>query len=272
MCEISYLHKVQNEIYADLGPYITAESLPAPLRTDPYAFDLLYPGESSDKAAANFLLSLLKEQDIKAELWTVITPNASKDVVIASNEQGMYRMLDPSSGIVPMYENQVVIGPYAARFMLMDHKDVEAVFIKLDENADLSFYEGFEHAMISPPNLPLYISVAAPVFEEPIVLGSIDGDSADVALASSDLDLTPFLDYLGRKHGDNVQRSIYFTDAAKVTLTLAQPYDADVASANLEPTVDGNTLVFEVPEGEPLVFIDKADAFIPVDQIIIEQL
>jgi hypothetical protein len=178
-----------------------------------------------------------------------------------------------------MYENSMLVGPYAARFFVSDGTDYRSIFMKLDEGSDLSFYEDFAHTIFAPPGYPLYISVAAPVLDEPLVFGEVDGKADDVAKATAEWDLTLYFDYFGKKFDEQILRRVYFTEGAKITFTLTEDFDPAVLTTNIKPEIDGRKLVFNVPEDEALILEDAKAAvsknpggFIPVDQIIIERL
>ena len=265
--------------WASLKPYVTCAMLPSFLRTSEGTFDAAHL-QKTEKSAAGMLSYILEKRGINAIPWRILAPKGIKTAVAASLGDGTYRYLDPFSGVVAMFENEVLIGPYAAREIMMNGIHHQKVFVKLTEAADPSFYEDFAHTMMAPPGYRLDVNVAAPVFDEPIVLGAVDGNSDDVAQATAELDLTPFFDYIGQKHEAGIQRTVHFTDPARVTLVLTDAYDADKMTANIEPKVEGNKLIFEVPEDQALIFDDAKVAtswsdkksHTPIDQLIIEKL
>lgn len=225
-----------------------------------------------EKDTAELLIKVLDAQSIKAQSWTVIAPKAKKVAVVVMSEGETFKYLDPQNGVVAMVQGQAMIGPYAARFLMSGGHDRDKVFEKLDDTSNLSFYDDFAHVMMAPPGHPVYVNVAAPVFDEPFVLGELNDDPSDVAEAASEEQLTPYINYIGRKHGEMVTRQIFFTDPAQVTMVLTKPYDAAVMTANFEPTVDGNSITFEIPQDEPLILNDLSDDYIDVDQLIIKPL
>ena len=259
-------------LFSNLLPLMTSAMLPSAIRLNRGAAEILGLAGDKERAAAERLVRVLYEQGVEAGIWTVIAPGATKFAVGVKMPEGGYKYLDPADGVAAMYQNQVIVGPYAARYLIVDGMDYRKVFVPLTEGADISFYEGFAHSMLAPPGQPLYVSLAAPVFEEPLILGDIDGDSDDVAKASEDIDLTGYVDYIGQKHGGNIRRSLHFTEGAKITFILAEKYTPKKMSANIEPQIDGKKLVFHVPENEVLILEDKPGPHIPVDQIIIERL
>lgn len=266
--------------FQDYKDILTSPFLPDALRTNPAAFAVLNVDDQSKDRAAQALQFVLKLQGIDTHQWEIISPHATKTAVIVLLPDGSYNYLDPEDGVIAMYENQMLLGPYAARYLISNGEDYQKVFIKLAENADVSFYENFAHVMMAPPSYPVFVSVAAPVYEEPILLGELDGSAKDVAKASSGLDLTPYMDYVGQKHKAQVKRTVYFTDPARITFILTEDADPSLFNANIKPKVEGKKFVFEVPQDEALIFDDgkpafsifKKDTFVPVDQIIIEHL
>ena len=258
-------------IIAQFQKYLESEKLPAFLRTSKGAIGVAYP-QKSDKAAVKNLAFILGKQGFTTQEWKIISPEGLKTALIVKMEDGTFKYLDPVDGVVAMYENQVLIGPYAARFLVADGYDYRTVFVKVHEESDRSFYKEFAHVMMAIPGNPLYINVAAPVFDEPLVLGEINGSSDDVAAASSEELLTPYMNYIGQKHGEDVHRSIFFTSDAKITFTLTEPADPAMLDANIKPQIEGNKISFRVPVDEGLVLKDQTEHFLPVDQIIIEKL
>lgn len=231
-----------------------------------------YKGSYEDEAIDD-LIKLLTAQSIDTEAWTVIAPKGEKKIVVAKMENSIFKHLDPHLGVIVVHkQSQAIIGPYAARFVMSGGGNYEDYFVELAEGADNSFYKDFAHVMMAPPGHPVYVHIAAPVFQEPIVLGELDGSAEDVAESASALQLTPYLNYIGQKHGDQVERQIYFTDPAVVTLTLTKPYDESIMTANIDPVVDGNSVTFEVPADEPLILEDLSADFIDVDQLVIKPL
>ena len=265
--------------WAAFKPYVTCSMLPSFLRTSEAAFDSAHP-QADEKSAVGMLSYILEKRGIASIPWRILAPKGIKTAVAASLGDGTYRYLDPVAGVVAMFENKVLIGPYAAREIMMNGTHHQKVFVKLTEEADPSFYEDFAHTMMAPPGYRLDVNVAAPVYEEPIVFGAVDGNSDDVAEAAAKLDLTPFFDYIGQKYEAGIQRKVHFTDPARVTLVLADAYDAGMMTANIEPKVEGNKLIFEVPEDQPLIFNDakvvtswlSKKNHTPIDQLIIEKL
>ena len=251
---------------------LNCKKLPAFLRLSEEMKDVFGLQAGSEESAAHFLVYLLKQQELESGIWTIISPKATKLAVGVKVDAGGYKYLDPASGVVAMYQDKIMVGPYAARYLMVDGADYQQVFVKLDENSDISFYKDFAHTVMAPPDMPLYVNLAAPVFDEPLVLGAVDGQSQDVAEASEEVQLTAYIDYIGQKHGGNVHRSFYFTDATKMTMILTKNYTLGILDANIEPQVEGNKLVFNIPEGEKLTLEDLPGAYIPVDQIIIERL
>lgn len=225
-----------------------------------------------EQEAVDALIKVLAAQSLNAESWTIIAPKGEKKAAIVKLENQTYKYLDPHLGVVAVFKGKTIIGPYAARFLMSGGSEHDEVFEELNENANSEFYRDFAHVMMAPPGSPVYIHVAAPVFQDPIVLGELDGSAEDVAASASIMQLTPYLDYIGRKHGEKVERLIYFTDPARVTMTLTKPYDPAVMTANIEPQVDGNTVSFDVPQDEPLILHDLSDDFIDVDQLVIKPL
>ncbi len=281
-----YAHAESKNITSSAKPWFakiqciaTSKYVPGALRTSTSAFDIAYPADN-EKAANQLLVYILEQQGIDVEMWDIVSPHATKQAVIVKVDNGAsYKYLDPIDGVVALYENKLILGPYAARLLISSGADYRSLFLKLNEDADLSFYKDFEGAMFAPPGYPLYINVAAPVLEESLVLGEVDGKGDDVAEAATKWELTRYFDYLGAKHGGHVLRRMYFTQAAKVSLTLVEDVDMKVVTTNIEPKVEGRTLVFEIPEDEALVFDGNTEVldrkpgdFISVDQIIIERL
>ncbi|MEM7650796.1 MAG: hypothetical protein AAF204_01780, partial [Pseudomonadota bacterium] len=217
--------KFSPHFLSNLEPVLTSKYLPEIIRTQKGAIDTMQPEFGNEMSAARMLGYVLAKRDIKSIPWRILSPRGLKTGVVADLNDGAYRYLDPADGVVAMYDNKVLIGPYAAREVMMDDLDHRELFVKLIEEADQSFYEGFAHTMMAPPGSKLYVNVVAPVFEEPLVLGALDGNSDDVAAASSEVSLTPFFDYLGQKYDAGIQRKMNFTEAAKVTITLADNYD-----------------------------------------------
>jgi hypothetical protein len=225
-----------------------------------------------EEEAAQLLIKVLDAQSIQAQSWTVIAPKGEKIAVTVKTENGTFKYLDPHDGVVAVFQGQAIIGPYAARFLMSGGHDRDKVFQKLDDASNLAFYDDFAHVMMAPPGNPVYVNIAAPVFDEPLVLGELNNDSDDVAESASEEQLTPYINYIGRKHGEMVTRKIFFTDPAQVTMVLTKPYDAAIMTANIEPMVDGNSITFKVPQDEPLILNDLSDDFIDVDQLIIKPL
>ena len=259
---------------------ISSDALPGRLRTSKTAIKNAFPNVKNEEEYVVSLLNyILAEDGFESQTWTIVTPNTSKKAVMVKNEEGGFKYLDPADGVVAMFENRQIIGPYAARFLVMDGTDYRSIFVKLDDNADLSFYEGFVHAMMSPPELPLYISVAAPVMDQPLALGTVDGDASDVVDAGEEWNLTGYFDYIGTKHEQAVLRSLYFTEPAKVTFVMTEELSTDSLNTNLTPAVEGKKLVFTVPQDEPLILENTLKEgetpqinYTDVDQIIIERL
>ena len=259
---------------------LTSPALPGFLKTSPGAFAVSNPQSGPDGNAAKILQFVLALQGIDSHEWEIISPKNTRTGLVVKDKDQTFKYLDPAAGVIAMYENQVLLGPYAARFLVSNGDDYQKIFVKLAESSDVSFYEDFAHVMMAPPSFPVYVNVAAPVYDEPIVLGELNGDAKDVAQASSQLDLTPYMDYLGQKHKAHVQRTLYFTHPAKITFVLTDDFDPSSLKANITPEVDGKKLVFKVPEDEPLILDDGKSAlsfmnknkYVPVDQIIIEHL
>lgn len=271
-----------DDFLSGLKPFVTAAALPAGFRTRAGAYAVLNPQQKDDRSAAQALQFILKLQGINAYEWQVISPHAVKNAVVVQDKDGAFKYLDPASGVIAMFDNMMIIGPYAARSLISEGTPYQEVFIGLSDKADASFYADFAHVMMAPPDYPVYVNVAAPVYEdEPIVLGQVDGSAQDVADASSALQLTPYMDYLGNKHTAEVHRSVYFTDPARVTITLTDPVDPSMIKTNIKPQIEGKKLIFEVPEDEALVLdakqpegrlFAKKNRYAPIDQIIIEHL
>ena len=227
----------------------------------------------SEEEAVNALVEKLGEEGFSAEKWSVISPQGEKLIVVVKAEDESFKHLDPYNGVIPVYDDQVLLGPYAARFLISGGRDYNLVFKPLDADADISFYKEFAHVMMAPPGEPVHINIAAPVYQgEDLVLGEVDGQPEDVSDATSEIQLTPYLNYIGQKHGETVKRRIFFTDPARVTLTLVKPYDETVMKANIDPVIEGNSITFDVPAEEALILDDLSPDFIDIDQIIIKPL
>ncbi len=227
----------------------------------------------------HLLADILKQQGFNVEQWDIVAPQATKRAIVVKVEDNSYKYLDPIDGVIAMYENAMIVGPYAARSFVSDGTDYRSIFMKLDEGSDVSFYEDFAHTIFAPPGYPLYINVAAPVLEEPLLFGTVDGKAEDVSKATGEWDLTRYFDYFGKKFDEHVMRRVYFTEAAKITFILTGDIDPSSITANIKPEIDGRKLVFKVPEDAALVLEDNKSTaskmennFIPVDQIIIERL
>lgn len=270
----------EHEFWMQYKPYLTSELLPEALRWPQEAFEVNPLNKQDPASATKMLIDVLAQQGIEASEWRIVSPHGLKIATVAKAEDQTFKLMDPAHGVVAMFQNQILIGPYAARSLIADGTDYRNIFTKLRSDGDLSFYEDFAHVMMAPPGMPLYVSVAAPVFEEPLVLGELDGDSNDVIDAAIELDLTPYTDYIGQKHGEFIRRSIYFTEAARITMTVTESLKLEGLDVNIKPSIEGNNLIFEVPDEQALIFEDgksnltssHAQSYIPVDQIIIEPL
>lgn len=174
---------------------ITADYIPAALRTPAAALALAYP-KNKEEGANDLLAQILEKHDLEVQRWDIVSPHATKNTVVVKTSESSYKYLDPVDGVIAMYENRVMVGPYAARSFVSEGTDYREIFLKLDESADLSFYKDFGDVMFAPPGFPLYINVAAPVLDEPLEFGQIDGKSEDVSDATAEWDLTRNFSYL----------------------------------------------------------------------------
>ena len=236
-----------------LRPYLTHELIPSVFRLPVGAIDTLYVEGMCD-AAARTLAYILKAAGIEGSQLNIVNRfTGAHTVVLARFSDGRETMLDPLYGVLPKHNGELLSPGRAFEIAAT----IGGVWQELSPHTRLRFYQHPEHAVFAEQNAGLEIE--APVHLEAggeLVLGRADGDSHDVHVDGWMHNLTHLWTYLGHKHDRGWVRIFTFAQDTRVEIGLTEPVNAGFITTDIAPRIEGNKLVYEVPAGKSLRFVD----------------
>lgn len=230
-----------------LRPYLTNNILPRPIRVQPGAIEILEMDGFCD-AAARTLAFLLRREGLDAAQFNIVSPHGGH-VVVEVRDSGETYMLDPLYGVVPMMEGRILSPPEAREAAA---KQLPWQLL-LSSTANPAYYYEFEKAVFARQGGGLTITTTIRL--EPgaeLILGSIDGDDLDVALAGIKKSLTPYWQYIGSRYDRSWRRRLKFEQDTLVTIVLTEDVNRRFLNITPAPEIDGRTLTVRVGAGQTL--------------------
>ena len=263
-----------------LRPYLTHEVLPEPFRLPEGVIDTLYAEGMCDDAVRT-LVYILGALGIKGEQLNIVNRfTGAHSVVLAFLPNGREVMLDPTYGVVAKYKGELV-SPGRA-FLIAGHQTggVE-VWHALTPLARLGFYRHPEHAVFAVQNAGLEIVASVHLGASGrLLLGQADGDTRDVHVDGFNNQLTHLWTYLGHKYDRGWVRVLTFAQDTRLKIGLVEPIESGFITTDVEPRIEGKTLIYDVSAGQSLRFVDglaKRDwtrlrSYQDIDYIIFEPM
>ena len=237
-----------------LRPYLTHELLPELFRLPEGLIDTLYVEGICDDATRT-LIYILDEAGIEGRQLNIVNRfTGAHTVVLARLSDGREVMLDPLYGIVPKLDGKLVSPTEAFK---ASKKGREVNWYELAPTSNNGFYEKTEHAVFAVQNAGMEIK--APIHlngATSISLGRPDGDSLDVMRDGMSRNLTSHWTYLGHKFDRGWVRTLTFAQDTHVKIGLVEPVNVGFITTDVQPRIEGKTLIYEIAAGGSLRFID----------------
>ena len=242
-----------------LRPYLTNMLLPSYARYQDGAIDVLYVQGICDSAART-LAYLLNEAELKAQQLNIVNNwVGGHSVVLVELPNQQSSMLDPLYGVYPEYDG-IMLSPSEARELARRGEPSESIWKQMSENAQIGFYQRFGDAVFAPQGAGLVIEVEVSLTKrETIRLGKKNGRYEDVISDGIAHGLSSYWAYLGHRYDRSWQRVINFSQDTRMIIGLIDAPDERFVTTQMRPTFSGNELIYEVPAGMSLRFVD-ADA------------
>ncbi len=258
--------------------YITNDRLPSFLRLGDGVIETHMEQGYCDNAS-RMLAFILKQEGFSSVQRNMVTNSGGHSALLVTlpNEDRDI-LVDPFYGYVTTDLNGELIHPHDAKNLIENGDAFEDVFTPLGEASDPRFYKDIRSMFMGAEGQTLTIEATLPhIGNNPIHLGKIDGKYNDVKSAASQLGITPYWYYMGHKYNREWVRVLKASQPVKIVMTLTEQAEDGILTSTPKPSVDGQTLTWELNAGEEITFRDglakislkRMNSYIPVDQTII---
>ena len=257
-----------NEPVLRVRPYLTNTRLPEILRYPEGALETLV-GKGMCDNAARMLSFVLAQRNYTSSQWNMITPSGAHTALLVETHDETELLVDPFYGIA------IPTSPDLAQRNIKNGTPTEDAIQALSENSRTEFYKEFQYASMAKQGDTLVISVALPTISDTLTLGTINGSDKDVKGAGIQNNITPFWHYVGHKYDRAWVRVMNIQQNITLEMILTDKPEEGIITSNPKPTIQGNTLIWHLDEGDTLRFHDKRaklslkrlNSYIGVDQI-----
>ena len=262
----------QSKSIAAKRPYLTNRHLPDILRVPHGVLELTMMEGWCDDAARALIYILAK-----AEQWNMQGPHAAHAAVRVHFDDGTSALLDPFYGYTSIIDGKPH-DPIAVRATMQKGKNSAGLLKPFNEKSNKQFYTEFGTYFMGAQGEPLTIMAQIPRIDQPLTLGTLDGNSRDVYGALTQNDMTITWEYAGHKYDRGWTRELVAKAPVQVQIILTRkPNDGILRTFTPAPAVDGTKLTWNLLKGEKIISEDakaaisltRLKSYIGVDQIVI---
>jgi hypothetical protein len=252
-------HAVVSAIY-EIIPYVSNRRIPKWLRVPRGAIESLF-GDGQCDSDARTLKFMFTSLDIKSRQTDIVTQKSGHVVTSVSLHNGENAVVDPYFGLIA-WDHDRPLDIYELRDRLVSGEKSTDVLQPVSKQAEIvDFYDGWDkQTAVGYQGRGLTIDFTLPMVAAPTRLGDPDGSSDDVVRAGMKIGISPYFAYIGSKYDRSWVRILRVPKPIQLKFVMVGDVDEELlGSIEPRPTVEGNSLAWNLSADTPLVFT-SADA------------
>lgn len=208
-------------------------------------------------SAVRTLQFLLTRLGFQSEQLNMITLR-SGHTALAVTLNGRATFIDPFYGIAAFNNGRLQNLDFLVSAMRRD-RPIDEAMLALREEPTTDYYEEMKNTRLfrASQGRDAKIKVAIPKLKSRLMIGSVDGATADMIPELVKHKLTPYFTYIGSLYDAAWTRTLVARQDLQIRFILIENADSDIIQSAPPPTIEGKVVSWSLKAGESLVLYDK---------------